>query len=172
MFVKAKPVTQTLLDSNWDDGDDGNYNISGVIRIRSKGWSPGWMPKSQNVQATSYCTRSHLLNLKIIWKRAGFSSIFHFWILAATSLKNNSLWSGAWSVLDPFEAKPHGFRKRVDDEDLPFWFWLSVGKAMEKTENPMVFFAFLTFIIFIKNSIFVNENFPDWHNLTYEGFDS
>jgi hypothetical protein len=44
-------------------------------------------------------------------------------------------------VLDPFEAKPHGFRKRVDDEDLPFWFWLSVGKAMEKTENPMVFFC-------------------------------
>jgi hypothetical protein len=36
----------------------------------------------------------------------------------------------------------------------------------------MVFFAFLTFIIFIIYSIFVNENFPDWHNLTYEGFDS
>jgi len=56
-------------------------------------------------------------------------------------------------VLDPFEAKPHGFRKRVDDEDLPFWFlvkrWQSHG---EKPENPLVFFSY---------SIFVNRNFPD-----------
>ena len=166
MFVQAKPVTQTLLDSNWDDGDDGNYKISGFIGIRSKGWSPGWMPKSQNVQATSYCTKSHLLNLKIIWKLGLVfppCSASESWLQPAWPEQNFPLKRcliSAWSV-----------RSQASWLPKKSWWWGSAILVLvkrwqshgEKPENPLVFFSY---------SIFVNRNFPDWHNLTYEGFDS